>query len=326
MRALVAAVCLLVAQPCIAGADSVREGFEGSDINPAFEPCHRPENDISSTADRARSGSHSLRLSVKPTPLFERRKGVSFTKKLNPALCLVIESEAMYWNDGVERAELWEDKSESPLFGDEIYYGFSIWIDEASAPYGDFNRLVAGQWKAKTDDSPFLAQRFTGGFFHITLDVDADPSSKGRLAPETCKVLLAFGSRPPSPSEQALALNRPAQCELRLQDANNSVTLANELTIERGAYLPRPFGRWTDMVFRIKGGQDGIVQVWADGKLIATATGFIGHTAGLGQVQYFKIGPYRDPAGYEVAFYVDNLSRGQSFEDVDPSNFDVAPD
>jgi hypothetical protein len=80
------------------------------------------------------------------------------------------------------------------------------------------------------------------------------------------------------------------------------------------------------MVFRIKGGQDGIVQVWADGKLIATATGFIGHTAGLGQVQYFKVGPYRDPAGYEVAFYVDNLSRGQSFEDVDPSNFDVAPD
>jgi hypothetical protein len=48
----------------------------------------------------------------------------------------------------------------------------------ASAPYGDFNRLVAGQWKSKTDDSPFLAQRFTGGFFHITLDVDADPSSK----------------------------------------------------------------------------------------------------------------------------------------------------
>ena len=37
--------------------------------------------------------------------------------------------------------------------------------------------------------------------------------------------------------------------------------------------------------------------------------------------QYFKFGPYRDPAGYGVTVYLDNLARGRSYEDVDPTKF-----
>jgi Polysaccharide lyase len=323
MRMLVFVAFLFVAQASqpTTAADSLREGFEGSQTHFAFVPCQRPENDIFITADRARTGSRSLMLSIQPIPLFERQ-GAAFTEGLNPERCLLYEQEDLYWNDDAERAELWENKNRSPKFGDEFFYGFSMWVDDGGAPYGDFNRVVVSQWKATEDDSPFLAQRLTGGFYHISLDVDATAGSTGRSAPDTCKVLLAFTAKQPSPSEEALELDRPPQCELRLQNPDHSVRVENELEVKRLAYLPEPFDRWTDLVFRVKGGENGIVQLWADGALIATATGFIGHAAGTNQKQYFKIGPYRDPAGYGITLYIDNLSRGRSFEEVDPSTMD----
>jgi hypothetical protein len=60
---------------------------------------------------------------------------------LNPAVCLIPSQELRYWNDDSERAELWENTEMGPSFGEEVYYGFSMWVDAASAPYGDYNRV-----------------------------------------------------------------------------------------------------------------------------------------------------------------------------------------
>lgn len=293
-----------------AGADPVlHESFEGS-LNPAFIPCQRPEGTIAVSGERARSGRQAMRLSIEATPFGT----ASWLPKSTS--CLISGRENEYESDATERAELWENFDYSPRFGEDLHYGFSMWIGRESAPLGDPTRLVIGQWKAPVDDSPFLAQRFTGGAFHVTLDVDAatvDPANGRRYG---CKVLLAFDRDLTIPEDGATAaLDRKVQCEATARSAS-SLQPAFPLAIERFAYLPPVFDRWVDLVYRVRGGADGLVEVWADGRLIARATGYIGHEGALGQRQYFKFGPYRDPASYASSVYLDNLARGRRYEDV----------
>lgn len=307
-------------------ADEVRTGFEDSVVPPQFVTCDRPENTISISSDRARSGRKSFKLAISKSPMFSEGAMLAGLRwSPSPEACLVVDEIDLYRGDEDERAELWENKNFSPVFGQEAWYGFSMWVDQASAPYGNSNRVVLGQWKGnhspKTtfDYSPFLAQRLTGGFYHITLDVDARQRAGDDGERKTCRILLAFMSGPPSSLDSELELDRPAECESRLQhDALDLIPL-EPILIEREAYLPRPFDRWTDLIFRVKAGRDGIVQVWADGAPIATARGWIGHKEAGGTTQYFKFGPYRDPAPYGFVAYLDNLARGNSKEYVDPS-------
>lgn len=310
-------------------AGAIKEGFEGQnvekDINSHFKVCHRPENAFQFSS-KSRSGRQSLELTIAPQPLFN---GSSQAKRnLNPEHCLQETQESTYWSDDLERAEIWEDKDQNPRFGegDALFYGFSMWVDAKGVPPGDFNRLVLGQWKAscktECDGSPFLAQRLTGRFYHITLDVDAHAEPGGPDAPGTCKILLAYSQDPPSKLEAPLALDRPVQCESRLQWHKNVLKPVETIEIKRERYLPNPLDTWSDLVFRVEGGKkDGVFQVWANGQLIATAKGWIGHRLSAGMKQYFKFGPYRDPAGYDFNVYLDNLARGESYEDVDPSKF-----
>jgi hypothetical protein len=98
------------------------------------------------------------------------------------------------------------------------------------------------------------------------------------------------------------------------------------LQIDRPAYLPNPWSAdgtasWIDLVFHIKGGDNGVVELWANGNRVAKATGWIGYEGidDHSTVQYFKFGPYRDPAGYDTVIYLDNLARGHTYDEVDPS-------
>lgn len=307
-----------------AGAvDQVKVDFEDGTIPAKFAKCDRPENSIIVNGDQAHSGTRSLKLAINQTPLFDGAASL-FEWGPSPESCVVANQEAEYRNDEAERAELWENKDFAPNFGDDGYYGFSMWIDNASVPYGDFNRAVLGQWKANYDKnspisySPFLSQRFTGGFYHITLDVDAKQVPKDDGKPKTCKILLAFMDGQPSPIEPEIPLDRPAICETRLEHGTFNLAPVEKIEIKREAYLPRPFGHWTNLIFRVKGGKNGIVQVWADGTLIVTAKGWIGHKAAQGKLQYFKFGPYRDSAANAFVVYIDDLARGNSKEFVDP--------
>ena len=288
----------------------VRETFEKVAFAESFVPCERPEGQISLSKERVRNGSQALKLRIRE-PVFGTATWIP-----KATSCLVAGRYAEYTPDEKERAEIWESFDLGPTFGDELYYGFSMWIDRASAPRGNDTRLVVGQWKAPIDDSPFIAQRFTGGLYHVTLDVDAVQRDPATGRPYGCKLLLAFERD--MATAQSLALDMPLRCEPK-QGGPADLTPARPVVIERFEHLPSPFARWTDLVFRVKGGADGVVAIWADGKPIARATGFIGHDGAMGQPQYFKFGPYRDPAAFATTVYLDNLARGDSFAAVDPS-------
>lgn len=315
LTGLVFTICLGQA----AGAEEIlRERFEGK-LHPAFVPCLRPEGAIAVSSEVARSGRQSLRLTIEATPFGT----ASWSPR--PTSCLINGRENEYESDATERAELWESFDFGPRFGDDLYYGFSMWIGRDSAPAGEPTRLVIGQWKAPIDDSPFLAQRFTGGSFHVTLDVDAIETHAETGLPLGCKILLAFdaahlASATPGATPQPVTLDHPARCEPRVNATKAPPVIAHPVKIERFAFLPSPFDRWTDLVYRVRGGPDGVVEIWADGTLIARASGWIGHAGAAGQVQYFKFGPYRDPASHETSVFLDNLARGRSFAAVDPAH------
>jgi hypothetical protein len=321
---------------------SVRETFEDGGTGNVFIPCLRPENDFTVTAEQTRTGAKSLKLTIRKLPLFAH-----LPLPVTPALlaaatsclaALTTEEARMYLNDDSERAELKEKKSGSPLFTQDFFYGFSLMIPRASAPLGDFNRMVVGQWKLARKnplpadsppyDSPFVALRVTGGFFHVMLTVKAALKDGAKFSPSDCRVLLAFTSEVPPNHDAPLPLGGNPQCESRLNyDLNQGQPAPpGTLRIDRSGYLPNPWSTdgtasWIDLVFHIKGGENGIVELWANGKPIAKATGWIGYE-GIDQpvdTQYFKFGPYRDPAGYDTVIYLDNLARGHSFAEVDPS-------
>ena len=184
-------------------------------------------------------------------------------------------------NDGSDRAELAETEAVHLHAGLEVWYGFSMLIAGPIATDG--NRLVIGQWHQSFAGSPFVAQRFRDGVFHITVQ-DGD-----------CRVWIAWQPDGDPPGRRG--------CRVE---------------VERFADLPRSDSGWIDMAYRIRADPDGdgLVEVWANGRRIARATGAIGHD-GMRR-QFFKFGPYRDPVAYATTVYLDNFRRGASLAQVDP--------
>ena len=185
--------------------------------------------------------------------------------------------------DGSDRAELAEADGVHLPAGQEVWYGFSMRIGPIPA---DGNRVVIGQWHHAEVGSPFVAQRFRDGIFHITVQ------------DETCRAWIAWQSGGQPPDDRG--------CRIR---------------VERFADLPRADSGWIDMVYRIRAGPDGdgLVQVWANGRPIVRAAGAIGYR-GM-SVQFFKFGPYRDPAPYPTTAYLDSFRRGDGFAQVDPARW-----
>lgn len=319
----------------------VRETFESGSINPAFWRCLRPENDISVTEEQARKGGKSLKLAINKLELFAHPglpKALIAEAEAKACMKKLTQEEGrQFLNDESERAELWENKSQSPHFTEDFYYGFSLMIPRASAPLGDFNRMVVAQWKVQRAkpqppdapfDSPIVSVRVTGGFFHIMLDVKAALKDGAEHSPSDCKVLLAFTAQTPPNLSSALPKDYDVQCESRLNyDLNQGQPAPPKtLKIARSAFLPNLWksdgtATWVDLVFHIRGGANGVVELWANEHPIATATGWIGYEGidDHDSLQYFKVGPYRDPAGYDTIVYLDNLARGHSYGEVDPT-------
>lgn len=68
-----------------------------------------------------------------------------------------------------QRAELRTNNDAWPPYdGRDVWYSFSFRVN-GSVPATGSARTVVGQWKAPGDDSPFVAQRFDNGVFHITV-------------------------------------------------------------------------------------------------------------------------------------------------------------
>ena len=205
------------------------------------------------------------------------------------ALAITLQPGQDPLQDGSDRAELAEAEAVRLPSGQEVWYGFSMRLAEAIP--ADGTRIVIGQWHQAGPGSPFVAQRFRDGVFHITVQ-------DGR-----CRRWIAA---------QAGAFDeRHRICRIE---------------VERFADLPAADSGWIDMVYRIRAdpGGDGLVEVWANGERIARATGAIGYE-GMRQ-QFFKFGPYRDPADYPMTVYFDNFRRGASFAQVDPAQVPARSD
>ena len=276
----------------------LRQDFESGRLDDgALVPCYRRENVLVNTADTARDGAWAAKLEVFPQGQAPAQVPEAGAPRPSPSCAdpsAATAATAAYEDDGTERAELWEPSKARIPFGTEAWYGFSMRVD-GTVPQDDNRRLVIGQWKQAGGKSPFVAQRFGNRNFHVTFQQDAKNGNE-------CRVLLAYQNEPaPQPDSIDLTTGEPCQ---------------SDVVVERFGALPSPFGAWTDLVYHLKGsaGTDGVLEVWANGALVARATGRIGY-ASAGK-QYFKFGPYRDTAPYATSATIDSFARGSSFGEV----------
>lgn len=166
----------------------------------------------------------------------------------------------------------WKQEPAKQVFNSDIHKDESL------------KAVAAGEkWQA----SPFLAQRFDGGVFHLTV----------QAGDCRCIVASADGNKYAWKNEGA-----PPDCRftfpLSLEDRECKSSLILEFAGEKPR-LASPTGFWTEMKYRIKGGQGsqgGTIEVWQDGKLIVNVTGPIGYgdVADKPPQQKFKFGHYRD--------------------------------
>lgn len=227
-------------------------------------------------------------------------------------------------DDCAERAEVWERPEVLAGFDQTLWYGLSVHLDDP-VPQDDA-RYVVMQWKREAlsggdgDYSPFMALRLYQGHLGVTVEtglVAAYPIG-GPDRPDGCR-----------PGE-ALVLSRPIVGQTRaLVAMEEGTTRANypgyfdsctsAITVTRHGDLPSGQKGWIDFVFRSSPGPNGRghVEIFADGRRVATVRGRIGHDGpGFDKNQYFKFGPYRAPNTLPWSVSYDNFRRGPRCADV----------
>jgi hypothetical protein len=205
-----------------------------------------------------------------------------------------------------QRIELREAERYRIPFGEERWYAFSFRM-EGQPPASGSQRWVTAAWKQDAEGSPFLAQRFDQGVFHITLESGAT------------RVLLAT-ARIAARSFPQLLRDGLGSTIAFISDQNLYAGAA-DVTVEYGddPILPDPRKGYVDMLYRVKGGLngDGLVEIWANGKFIVRARGTIGVPSAPGAKQYLKLGHNRSPMPGTSTIYFDDVRRGASREDVE---------
>ena len=197
-----------------------------------------------------------------------------------------------------QRSEIRVSKYLQIPFGTEALYSFSFLLS-GDTLNRENTRWVSGQWKQQADGSPFLAQRFAHGIFHITVQ-DND-----------CRILVAKSRaghvKVPSTADSRFS----SRHEFLEEKYRNRCETDIKVEVSDNAVLPEPFGQWIDMAYRIRGGRNGtgLIEIWANGNFIARVTGSIGNESVDGPMQYFKFGIYRDVMPGTGIAYLDNFKR-----------------
>lgn len=183
-------------------------------------------------------------------------------------------------------------------FGTDVWYSFSFLLT-GDTSNRENTRWVSGQWKQQTGGSPFLAQRFEHGVFHITVQDNS------------CRVLVAKSSAEHIKVPNTADLN-VASPHFFLRD-KYLYNCKTDMKVEQSndPVLPEPFGHWIDMTYHVRGGRHGkgLVEIWANGRFIARVTGSIGYDKAAGPMQYFKFGIYRDLMPGTGVAHFDNFRR-----------------
>ena len=265
------------------------------------------------------------------------------------ALAVTLRRGDLLWSKSKHKHEIREANHLRCRFGREVWYSFSFRV-EGQYPRSGSTRWVIGQWKEENKASPFLAQRFDNGVFHITVQsndqrevIAAAPGDYDARFPfysDTFKQSLATGGAPRNGDEYTAAVDKfgPDAVDraafrraIEEQDLDKFPFIADRPDYRRidglratpsdDPLLPDPSKGWIDMRYRVKGGRDGtgLIEVWANGRFIVRVQGKIGSDTFDGPTQYFKFGHYRDiedAFGWSTAYF-DRFKRGTSAADVD---------
>tara|TARA_R110000744_G_scaffold105117_1_gene201060 strand:+ start:154 stop:1233 length:1080 start_codon:yes stop_codon:yes gene_type:complete len=281
-RALVLLVALAVLISTSARADVVYDGFETKALN----------TDIWSVRQAPPAGFW-----LENKRFREGKQSLAFGIRVQDLSC----------DNFCQRTEIRLTKRHRILFGTDAWYSFSFFL-MAETPIRENTRWVTGQWKQDGEGSPFLAQRFEHGVFHITVQ-DGN-----------CRVLVAQSSLEilPIPDTKDLE-NQAGEFPNRATRRHSFLSdkylykCSTDIKVQQSAdpTLPEPFGSWIDMKYRVRAGLDGmgLVEIWANGKFIARVTGSIGYPAEPAATQYFKFGIYRDVMEGNGLVYLDDFKR-----------------
>lgn len=283
---------LLAAAPAV-GGETIVDSFEEDTIDTSvWNPFQAPSERVSIDQEMAAFGRASLAIRVEPS------------------------DDGRFCRRGCQRIELREANEIQLPAGTEVWYAFSFRLD-GDVPRIGSTRWVIGQWKQETagfDPSPFLAQRFDNGVLHLTVQ-------DGR-----CRSLIATAGGDHSAThvlQQAFARPPAGMMGLLGLPASRATTLCAtdvEVAEGEGGLLPDPYRTWVRMVYRLRAARDGggLVEAYADGRLVALAEGSIGYPTRHGARQYFKIGHYRDAmpgvATLHLDCFVRAFDRAEAFD------------
>ena len=350
---LAAFACLICASPIL--ARDIHEDFRTLPLDANWFVCKRAENSFIREPRGPGAGS-ALRLDVRPrSPV---TAAVAFMA--HPECTLDADREEKY-----ERAEIWEKDCDFEPFGTEVWQSFMLRMDATARPVADrlvagqwkegmrvsepdcvSAMLPGGQENAMADNtrirlgsSPFVAQRFEQRQFSITLEQDDHTAAQS--APENqCRVQIAVDANRPLDRMEILAhgadrtkdktvfvpIQRVASGGLTPLAEALAASCLRDLSIERFAALPNPFGAWVSMKLHIiaNASDTGLVEVWADGALIARAKGRIGSLPPGGRdaatlpraVQYFKFGPYRNLESFPLSAWIADYGKARREADL----------
>ncbi|QIB35963.1 polysaccharide lyase [Ancylobacter pratisalsi] len=275
------------------------DGFEGTTFAPGGGLYYKNNHEqgagsYSFETEVVRSGKQAIDLSVRPQ-----------CKKVN-GLCS-------------ERAEVWEKPEVLVLYGEPVWYAFSMQMAQPIPT--ERHRYVMAQWKreiepgADGDYSPLLALRMIDGRVAVTVDTDMATYKATGCQPGDAP------ASPPDEYSQFRSLIALAPGHEDAVAAGFPGCTSDQRVTRRGGEIPALDSGWIDFVFQVKPGPngDGRIDVLANGAWVATVEGAIGHEGdGLGDHMYFKFGPYRAGQTGEWRIYYDNFRRGPHCTDVAP--------
>jgi len=218
--------------------------------------------------------------------------------------------EGRFCHARCQRMEVREARALQLPSGSDVWYAFSFKLS-GDIPRRGSTRWVVGQWKQETaaiDPSPFLAQRFDNGVFHVTIEDNGCRTAIASAEGDFNTASLATGELPLKGVWAGLGLLEPEA----------PVSCSTDIGIQPGAAsrLPNPHGSWVRMVYHMRAALDGqgLVEVYANGDLVVRANGSIGYPTRAGARQYFKIGQYRDVMPGEAILYFDCFVRSLTRE------------
>ncbi|MEM1046657.1 MAG: heparin lyase I family protein [Pseudomonadota bacterium] len=295
----------VLSAPVSAGCGDVRDGFESGRLDPA---------------NWLEKQLYNNQIAVERTDMSE---GI--------AARLFVEPGDRACGGSCQRNEIRIANHKRCLFGEDVWYRFRFRI-EGTIPSPGSVRWVIGQWKQESGGSPFLAQRFDNGVFHITVQhnrnrvlvtkAEGNPNARGDGRPDqvgfmdhTRRIRLASLGRSETGPVNPRVDRRPFEVFM-FRDTTTG-TSGTDIRVELGAdpVLPDPQTDWVDMTYRVRGGRDGngLIEIWANGVFKARVTGTIGNHDSVGPTQYFKFGHYRDihPTFGTASYYFDDFVRSR---------------